>query len=120
MIEDVIVGLANEAIKTPDASIADLLGSLGYVRKAAPTVVGPVAWMSTDCIGERYLCFTKPLDNDPVTPLYAHPPRTALSDAELACLYIKHARCQEEGPITSGWFDFARAVEAAIKEKQND
>jgi hypothetical protein len=47
-------------------------------------------------------------------------PRATLSDAELACLYIKHARCQEEGPITSGWFDFARAVEAAIKEKQND
>jgi len=37
MIEDFIVGLANEAIKTPDASIAELLGALGYVRAAAPT-----------------------------------------------------------------------------------
>ena len=29
----------------------------------------PVAWLSTDCIGERYLCFTKPKDNDPAQPL---------------------------------------------------
>lgn len=30
----------------------------------------PVAWLSTDSIGERYLCFDKPLDNDLVQPLY--------------------------------------------------
>ena len=35
----------------------------------------PVAWLSTDCIGERYLCFSKPSDNDPVQPLYAAPPQ---------------------------------------------
>jgi hypothetical protein len=35
----------------------------------------PVAWLSTDSIGERYLCFDKPLDNDPVQPLYTHPPQ---------------------------------------------
>ena len=34
----------------------------------------PVAWLSVDCIGERYLCFSKPVDNDPVTPLYAYLP----------------------------------------------
>jgi hypothetical protein len=31
----------------------------------------PVAWLSTDRIGERYLAFGRPLDNDPVQPLYA-------------------------------------------------
>jgi hypothetical protein len=35
----------------------------------------PVAWLSTDCIGERYLCFTKPQDSDPVQPLYTTPPQ---------------------------------------------
>ena len=35
----------------------------------------PVAWLSTDSIGERHLCFDKPLDNDPVQPLYTHPPQ---------------------------------------------
>ena len=35
-----------------------------------PAVAGePVAWLSTDCIGERYLCFTKPNDSDPARPL---------------------------------------------------
>lgn len=29
----------------------------------------PVAWLSTDSIGERYLCFTKPKDSDPARPL---------------------------------------------------
>jgi hypothetical protein len=35
----------------------------------------PVAWLSTDSIGERYLCFDKPLDNDPVQPLFTTPPQ---------------------------------------------
>ena len=35
----------------------------------------PVAWLSTDSIGERYLCFDKPLDNDPVQPLFTSPPQ---------------------------------------------
>ena len=35
----------------------------------------PVAWLSIDSIGERYLCFDKPLDNDPVKPLYTTPPQ---------------------------------------------
>ena len=35
-----------------------------------------VAWLSTDCIGERYLCFSKPRDNDPCETL------VRLSDAE--------------------------------------
>ena len=35
----------------------------------------PVAWLSTDIIGERHLCFDKPLDNDPVQPLYTTPPQ---------------------------------------------
>lgn len=37
----------------------------------APLAVAgePVAWLSTDCIGERYLCFTKPKDSNPARPL---------------------------------------------------
>lgn len=30
----------------------------------------PVAWLSIDSIGERYLCFAKPKDNDACYPLY--------------------------------------------------
>ena len=43
----------------------------------------PVAWLSTDNIGERHLCFDKPLDNDPVQPLYTTPPqRTQPNDID--------------------------------------
>ena len=64
-----------------DAELIALLGdrqfsSIGAVREAlrrwgtpAPVWVEPVAWLSTDCIGERYLCFTKPKDSNPARPL---------------------------------------------------
>jgi hypothetical protein len=35
----------------------------------------PVAWLSVDSIGERYLCFSRPKDNDSVQPLYTTPPQ---------------------------------------------
>lgn len=34
----------------------------------------PVAWLSIDCIGERYLCFSEPIDNDEKLALYTVPP----------------------------------------------
>ena len=52
-----------------------LVGIFNAAYDAAPEVKQePVAFLSLDCIGERYLCFLKPVDNDPVTPLYAFPP----------------------------------------------
>jgi hypothetical protein len=33
----------------------------------------PIAWLSTDCFGERYLYFSKPVDNDPVQALFTVP-----------------------------------------------
>jgi hypothetical protein len=55
-----------------------------------------------------------------VEPLYttSPPQRKPLSAIDLRALYDRHAACQEEGPEISGWWDFARAVEAAhgIKE----
>lgn len=47
-----------------------LLVPAGGRYAATPEPVGEVvAWLSTDCIGERYLCFTKPQDSDTVRPL---------------------------------------------------
>jgi hypothetical protein len=42
----------------------------------------PVAWMSVDCVGDRYLHFSKPLDNDPVQPLYTAPVHASDISAE--------------------------------------
>jgi len=74
----------------------------------------PVAWLSTDSIGERYLCFDKPLDNDPVQPLYTTPPqRKPLTDEEIE-------RIWESLPFCNGaWETFARAIEAAHGIKEN-
>ena len=41
----------------------------------AEPVQEPVAWLVTDCIGERDLCFSPPLDSDQVLPLYSAPPQ---------------------------------------------
>jgi hypothetical protein len=43
-----------------------------------------------------------------------------LSEDELTALGIIHSRYQEESLETGGWFDFARAVEAALKEKNHE
>jgi hypothetical protein len=80
---------------------------------AAPTVVEPVAWMSTDCIGERYLCFTKPLDNDPVTPLYAHPPRTVLTKKQVLAVWAETLCEYNKNASSNVIIDYARAIEAA-------
>ena len=56
------------------------------------------AWLSTDCIGERYLCFSKPRDNDPCETL------VRLSDAEKLI-------AEKDAEIKRLSFDLARAKE---------
>jgi hypothetical protein len=66
----------------------------------------PTAWLSTDCIGERYLCFTKPKDNDPVQPLYTTPQKR-----EWVWLTVDEVyECWKTGDVVA-------AVEAKLKEK---
>jgi hypothetical protein len=75
----------------------------------------PVAWLSTDSIGERYLCFDRPLDSDLVQPLYTTPPaqRTwvGLTDEQ-----VKHEWevWRANVPRYAG---FAKGIEAKLKEK---
>lgn len=77
----------------------------------------PVAWLSTDSIGERHLCFDKPLDNDPVQPLYTTPPqRKPLTDEEIK--HYWHEACQTDLELTSQLVVyFAKAIEAKLKDK---
>ncbi len=65
-------GRAVEQALDKKAENARELG-LSYDDEPAP-VQEPVAWLSTDSIDEHYLCFDKPLDGDPVQPLYTTPP----------------------------------------------
>jgi hypothetical protein len=43
----------------------------------------------------------------------------SLSEDELTALGVIHSRYQEESLETGGWFDFARAIEAKLKEKNH-
>jgi hypothetical protein len=63
-------------------STAALMADLRRALAAHKEQTEPVAWLSIDSIGERYLCFSKPLDNDPAFPLYARPPQQAEPVAE--------------------------------------
>jgi hypothetical protein len=70
----------------------------------------PGAWLSTDSIGERHLCFDKPLDNDPVQPLFTTPPQrtwVGLTDEEFWELDKEDLSLRQ----------FVQAIEAKLKEK---
>ena len=70
--DDEIVALAiaeGVRVKTGTGAIRLVRAALSKWGAPAPVWVEPVAWLSTDCIGERYLCFTKPKDSDPARPL---------------------------------------------------
>jgi hypothetical protein len=90
---------------------------------AVETVQEPVAWMVYTEDGKSVCVTDHPADfiEWRSLPLYTHPPqRKPLSAIDLRALYDRHAACQEEGPEISGWWDFARAVEAShgIREEK--
>ena len=91
------------------------------LKEALAQTQEPVAWLSTDSIGERHLCFDKPLDNDPVQPLYTTPPqRTWVGLTKKEILLVNEK--QDESIIAAPddeLIQFARAIEAKLKEKNN-
>ena len=79
----------------------DLKADILAKWRTPPAVAGePVAWLSTDCIGERYLCFTKPNDSDPARPLVfgdttpqptqAQAGAVPLTDEQIARIYERY------------------------------
>lgn len=116
-----------------DAELIALMGdrqfsTIGAVREAlrrwgTPPAVAeePVAWLSTDCIGERYLCFTKPKDSNPARPLVfgdttpqptqAQAGAVPLTDEQLAEMMRETWGCASIAPRHA--MKFARAIEAA-------
>ena len=53
----------------------------------------------------------------PAVPIATERPWVGLTDEEWEPLYDRHAKYQEEGAFVSGWGEFARAIEAKLKEK---
>jgi hypothetical protein len=87
----------------------------------------PVAWLSVDSIGERYLCFSKPKDNDSTQPLYTAPPQrewVGLTDEEVKKIYTATEIKVDENWRTgdkSMMFPTTlyEAIEAKLKEKNS-
>jgi hypothetical protein len=111
----------DEMVKTEHDRAVELGQAYERGWNAALVLQEPVAWLSTDCIGERYLCFTKPKDNDPVQPLYTTPPKrewVGLTDEELY-------DCEEEAGVpqyeisSADLYAFAQAIEAKLREKNH-
>jgi hypothetical protein len=111
----------DEMVKTEHDRAVELGKAYERGWNAALAQQEPVAWLSTDCIGERYLCFTKPKDNDPVQPLYTTPPKrewVGLTDEELY-------DCEEEAGVpqyeisSADLYAFAQAIEAKLREKNH-
>lgn len=59
----------------------------------------PVAFMSTDCIGERFLCFSRPNDNDKCEDLYALPATHRIVPVELLKTVARLAQWPEHHEV---------------------
>ena len=88
ILEDFIVSLAHEVVKTPNASINDILESIGYVHKTKlpKPEQEPVAWW----VGKESVVFLHDEIYTPnwtdywTRPLYTHPPqRKPLTEEEI-------------------------------------
>ena len=109
----------DEMVKTEHDRAVELGQAYERGWNAALAQQEPVAWLSTDCIGERYLCFTKPKDNDPVQPLYTTPPKrewVGLTDEEI---YEYADKYLYQHGSNYGIKAFGKAIEAKLKEKNH-
>ena len=118
------LGLYKDAYAKPESEPVRLqcvtCGTV-YADEVPPqrTEQEPVAWLSTDSIGEHYLCFDKPLDNDPVQPLYTTPlQRTwvGLTDKQTTQVIKSMPRGIKGLMIDWDLYDFTRAIEAKLKK----
>ena len=119
---------AQQALEALTAS-NDLLGTM-YMKMDAITALRaalaqqePVTWgVDWGRDNDQSCCTIIKRHADGVQEVVAveyGPPRRewrSLSEDELTALGIIHSRYQEESLETGGWFDFARAIEAALKE----
>lgn len=90
-----------------------LRAALAQPEPAAPTVVEPVAWMSP---GRERLEFSRAdtVYGSHTIPLYATPPRAALTNGEIYTAYIAATNQTLRAVDEKLALAFARAIEAAI------
>jgi hypothetical protein len=83
----------------------------------------PVAWLKTMYSGTRPMLEVDHLRKDTSTPVYTHPPRRewqSLSEGEVASCWAKGFEACKDQTIGDLRMHIARAVEAALKEKNHE
>jgi hypothetical protein len=113
--------LALEALESDPISHAGLVSrkqAITTLRQALETEQEPVAWLKTWSDGSLSVLKTKShaFADHELEPLYAAPPKqwVGLSDEEVGGLTVFDGLTHIEVPILA---DFARAIEAKLKEK---
>ena len=108
--------MADEWGFTQKANRPERWQAIGALRAAlAQQEQEPVAWMLTDDSGMRFVSVDRP--HPDFVPLYTAPPRRewrGLTDDEISALFPL--------PLRSDYkpYSFARAIEAALKEKNHE
>lgn len=77
--------------------------------------VEPTAYLSIDSIGERYLCFSKPADNDSCYPLYTTPQHDRTAELEAVLKVARDALNDCEGAMDESYDTILEAL-AKINE----
>ncbi len=76
----------------------------------------PVAWLKTMYSGTRPMLEVDHLRKDTSTPVFTHPPRRewrGLTEEEIDAVW-------EDAQVFNTHYDIARAIEAALKEKNHE
>ena len=92
--------------------------AISVIKEALAEPSEPVAEVAGDYNTKHIIFLPAGIALEVGDKLFTHPAKPEpLTDEAISKMYIEHSAYQEEGPETSGWYDFARAVEAAILEK---
>jgi hypothetical protein len=103
-------------------SIEAMKITLAALERGRPQIVGALVQQDQDAAitALRTAIEQATVKESLQVPPEAQPQKSqwvGLTDDEQTTLYDRWAVYQEYGPEESGWFDFARAIEARLKEK---
>jgi hypothetical protein len=110
------LSIGENAIALP----GEIDAAMDNLRAAIEQAEKPVAWMYVNTDGEcEEIEYGQCEFDDPSIQLLYTAPRqwVGLTEEETQTMYDRYATYQEYDAWESGWFDFARGIEAKLKEK---
>lgn len=94
--------------------------STAPAQQASDVQGDPVAWLSIDSIGERYLCFSKPKDGDVAMPLvYPQQAITPMTEEQIVDYYFAQ-EVHGESTTLQGFTEGVRFAELEAVRKDSE